>query len=132
MIDRVVLEQDREMLASIREHPLEIPDAYPVKLQVLDLARHVVVAPDGKRYVLATFDDRRLGRGFVTAVYPQQNGYLTLYRLVVYEHSSNTPQEALEYHKRLAKMIQQGQLMECVKQAKEEGRTEVKAGLVSR
>jgi hypothetical protein len=118
------------MLASIRERPLEIPDAYPVKLQVLDLARHVVVAPDGKRYVLATFDDRRLGRGFVTAVYPQQNGYLTLYRLVVYERSSATPQEALEWHKELAKIIQQGQLTQFVKEAKAATATGTMAGAV--
>jgi hypothetical protein len=118
MIDRVVHEEDRQLLTTLREQALEIPGAYPVKLQVLDLARHVVEAPDGSRYVLATFDDRRLGRGFVTAVYPQQNGYLTLYRLVIYEQSSETPQQALQQHKELAKIIRQGQLSQLVRRAK--------------
>jgi hypothetical protein len=116
MIDRVVKDQDQQAIAAARQQTLDIPDTYPVKLQVLDLARHVVVAPDGRRYVLATFDDRRLGRGFVTAVYPQQSGYLTLYRLVLYEQSSATPQEAIQHHIEVAKIIQQGQLAQFVKQ----------------
>src|SRR5512135_2877585 len=57
---------------------VSIPDAAPVRLQTLDLARHVAIAPDEKRYVVATFDDHRVGNGFVTAIYPQQNDYLTL------------------------------------------------------
>ncbi|MBV9229089.1 MAG: hypothetical protein JOZ18_07230, partial [Chloroflexi bacterium] len=63
-------------------YTVEIPNAFPVRLQTLDLARHTAVAPNGKRYVVATFNDNHLNRGYITAVYPQQNGYLTLLRLV--------------------------------------------------
>ena len=64
---------------------VEIPDALPMRLQVPDLARHTVIAPDGKRYVVATFDVRRVGRNYVTAIYLQQNGYLILVRLTIAE-----------------------------------------------
>jgi len=56
---------------------LEIPNAPPVRLQASDLARHVAIDPDGKRYVVATFDDKYVDKSFVTAIYPQQNGYHT-------------------------------------------------------
>lgn len=89
---------------------VEIANALPVRLQTLDLARHVAIAPDDKRFVVATFDDRRLGRGYVSAVYPQQNSYHTLYRLVVCEFSSNTPGEAMQRHMALVQAIQRGML----------------------
>jgi hypothetical protein len=94
-----------------------IPQAPAVRLQVPDTARHVVTAPDGKRYVVATFDDRRLGRGYVTAVYPQQNGYLTLYRLVVYERGSETLDEAVEHHIEIAEAIQRGRLQNYIRKS---------------
>ncbi|HLI91290.1 MAG TPA: hypothetical protein VKV37_21560 [Ktedonobacteraceae bacterium] len=93
---------------------VEIPGALPVRLQTLDLARHVAIAPDGKRYVVASFDDRLLGRDYVTAIYPQQYGYLTMVRLVVYEVSSATPQQAIEQHIALVRAIQQGRLDEVI------------------
>lgn len=77
---------------------------------LIDLARHAVTAPDGRQYVVATFDDTRAGNGYVTAVYPQQSGYLTLVRLVVCEYSSETRQAAAQRHLELATAIQQGRL----------------------
>ena len=81
-----------------RSRAVEIPNALPMHLQVLDLARHTVIAPDGRRYVVATFDDRRVGRNYVTAIYPQQNDYLTLVRLTISEFSDATPEEAVQRH----------------------------------
>jgi hypothetical protein len=93
---------------------VEVPGALPVRLQKLDLARHVAIAPDGKRYVVATFDDKRLDRDYVTVIYPQQYGYLTMIRLAVYEVSSATPQRAVEQHIALIQAIQQGRLNEVI------------------
>ncbi|GAC1618553.1 MAG: hypothetical protein NVS4B7_10820 [Ktedonobacteraceae bacterium] len=91
---------------------VEIAEALPMRLQTLDLTRHTVIAPDGMRYVVATFDDRRLGRGYVTAIYPQQNNYLTLVRLTIAEFSSPTPEEAIQRHLKVAQSIQQGKIKE--------------------
>lgn len=96
---------------------VQIPDALPMRLQALDLARHTVIDPDEKRYVVATFDDRRLDRGYVTAIYPQQNNYLTLVRLVIAEFSSATPEEAIQRHISVAQTIQQGRIKEFSKTA---------------
>jgi hypothetical protein len=94
---------------------VEIPNALPMHLQVLDLARHTVIAPDGRRFVVATFNDKHLGRGYVTAVYPQQNEYLTLVRMTVLEKSKATPEEAIKSHIALAQSIQHGRLKELNK-----------------
>ena len=96
---------------------VEIPDALPMRLQVPDLARHTVIAPDGKRYVVATFDDRRVGRNYVTAIYPQQNDYLTLVRLTIAELSSATPEEAIQRHISVVHAIQQGEIRKFGKKA---------------
>ncbi len=106
-----VVDDDQSLVAVPHTHrAVEIANALPVRLQELDLARHVAIAPDGKCFVVATFDDRRLGRGYVSAVYPQQNNYLTLYRLVVCEFSSNTPEEAIQRHIALVQAIQRDTL----------------------
>lgn len=102
-------------LPSQQARAVEIADALPMRLYALDLARHIVIAPDDKRYVVATFDDTRLDRGYVTAVYPQQNGYLTLIRLTLSEFSSATPDEAIKRHISLVQAIQQGRLKEFSK-----------------
>jgi hypothetical protein len=94
---------------------VEIADALPMRLYVLDLARHTIIAPDGNHYVVATVDDTRLGRGYITAVYPQQNGYLTLIRLMVCEFSSTTPEEAIKRHITVAQTIQQGNMKKLTK-----------------
>ena len=94
---------------------LEIPNAPPVRLQTLDFARHIAIAPDGKRYVVATYDERHLQRGIMSAVFPQQNGYLTLIQLVVCKFSSTTLEDALQHHVSLVQAIQQGKLRAYIK-----------------
>jgi len=98
-----------------QKRAIEIADALPMRLYVLDLARHTIIAPDGNRYVVATVDDTRLGRGYMTAVYPQQNGYLTLVRLMLCEFSSATPDEAIKRHIAVAQTIQKGNIKELTK-----------------
>jgi hypothetical protein len=93
---------------------LEIPNAAPVRLQTLDFARHIAVAPDGKRYVVATFDETHLQRGIISAVFPQQNGYLTLVQLAVCKFSSTKVQDALKCHVELVQAVQQGKLREYI------------------
>lgn len=112
-----VLDNDQTFLptTTVQHWEVEIPAALPVRLQTLDLARHVAIAPDGKRYVVASFDDTRLERGYVTAIYPQQNGYLTLIRLTLNEVQSQTPQQAIEQHINIVEAIQQGKIREYLK-----------------
>ncbi len=98
-----------------KSHAIEIPNALPVRLHALDLARHTVISPNGLRYVVATFNDTNLGRGYVTAVYPQQNNYLTLVRLPILEVSNKTPEEAVKRHITVAQAIQKGKLKELNK-----------------
>jgi hypothetical protein len=94
---------------------IQIAGAPAVRLQTLDYARHIAITPDKRHYVVATFDDTRLGRKFVTAVFPQQNGYLTLVRLPVCEFQAENPEEALQRHVALIQAIQQGKLKEFIK-----------------
>ena len=115
MADNERVDAESSLVTISQQRAVEIPNALPVRLQTLDLARHVVIAPDGKRYVLASFDDSRLGNGYVTVVYPQQNGYLTLVRLAVFETSSETPEQAVQRHLEVAQAIQQGKLTKLVK-----------------
>jgi hypothetical protein len=89
-------------------------NALPVWLQTLDLARNVAIAPDGNRYVVATFDDTRISGKYVTAIYPQQNGYLTLLRLVINQTKSDTPVLAMQLHQGAIRAIQQGNLQEFI------------------
>ena len=93
---------------------LEIPNAAPVRLQTLDFARHIAVAPDGKRYVVATYDETHLQRGIISAVFPQQNGYLTLVQLVLCKFSATKLQDALQHHVALVQAIQQGKMREYI------------------
>src|SRR5258708_32257189 len=89
---------------------VEISHALRLRLPTMDRARHTVIAPSGRRYVVATYDDSRLNRGFVTSVFPQQNDYLTLVRLTIIEYSSTTPDEAIKRHIATAEAIQKGKL----------------------
>jgi len=91
---------------------IEIPNALPVVLQTLDIARHIAIAPNGKRYVVATYDDSLLGNDFVTDVYPQQNEYLTLVRLIVLKLVSSTIDQATQRHITTVQAIQRGQINE--------------------
>ncbi len=108
-------EQPLVLAAPQSRRAIELPGAPPVRLQTLDLARHIAIAPNDQRYVVATFDDRRLGRGYITAAYPQQNGYLTLVRLSVCELSSETIEQAEQRHVTLVHAIQQGKLKAYLK-----------------
>jgi len=93
-----------------RSYTIEVANALPMRRYVLDLARHSTLAPDGKRYVVATFDDTHLQNGYVTAVYPQQYDYLTLVSLEIAHFSSATPEAALKRHLAVIQSIQQGKL----------------------
>jgi hypothetical protein len=118
MLDSQVEDSEQSSALAVTESlrgTVEIPNAAPVRLQTLDLARHIAIAPNGKRYVVATFDDRRLHDGYTTAVYPQQGGYLTLVRLVIGEITSQTPAQAVQKHIEVVQLIQQGKLDEFVK-----------------
>ncbi len=113
MLDHEVEESEQSAALTVPgaiRGTVEIPNAAPVRLQTLDLARHIAVAPNGKRYVVATYDDRHLHRGYVTAIYPQQGEYLTLIRLTVYEISSETAEQAIQKQVELVQMIQRGRL----------------------
>jgi hypothetical protein len=89
---------------------IEIPNALPVLLQTLDIARHTAIAPNGKRYVVATYDDTLLGHDIITDVYPQQNEYLTLVRLTVIQFTSKTIDQAIQRHISTVQAIQQGKI----------------------
>jgi hypothetical protein len=89
---------------------VEIPGSPDVVLQTLDLARHVALDPDGKRYVVATYNDTHMGRKYVTSVYPQQNSYLTMFRLVLHNYSSDNAEQAIQKHIETVRAIQQGKL----------------------
>ncbi len=117
MLKNEAVEDDQSLVvpSTSQKRSVEIPNALPVRLQRLDVARHVAIAPDGKRYVVATFDDTVVGQGYMTAVYPQQNGYLTLLRLVIYERESETLEEAVQSQISCVQSIQRGKLQELVK-----------------
>ena len=102
---------------AVHSRTVTVPNAPPIRLQTLDVARHVAIAPNGKRYVVATFNDTRLGNGIVTDVYPQQNEYLTLVRIIVCSFSSQTEDEAVQRHVSVIQAIQQGRLNELIEQS---------------
>jgi hypothetical protein len=117
MLRNETLESDQSLVvpSTGSQQAVEVVGALPVCLQTYDLARHVAVAPNDKKYVVATFDDTRLGRGYVTAIYPQQNGYLTLLRLVLCELRSETREEAVHRHTFCIQVVQQGKLSRFVR-----------------
>ena len=117
MLKNDAMNTNQSLTTSIHQQTraVEIPNALPMRPQALDLARHTVIAPDGKRFVVATFDDRRLERGYVTAIYPQQNDYLTLIRLVLAEFRSENPDAAIKRHISVVQAIQQGRFNEFSK-----------------
>ncbi len=93
---------------------IEIPNALPMHPQLLDVVRHTVIDPDGKRYVVATYNDKHIGRGYVTAVFPQQNEYLTMVRMTLCEFISLTEEKAMKRHISVVQAVQQGRLEELV------------------
>jgi hypothetical protein len=117
--DAVANEQAQQALAAqVHQQAVDIAHVLPMRLQTLDLDRETVIAPDGKRYVVGTYDDRRIGRGYITAIYPQQNGYLTLVRLPIAEMSSNNPDNAMNRHASVIQAILQGHLNDFLQSAR--------------
>lgn len=117
--DAVANEQAQQALAAqVHQQAVDIAHVLPMRLQTLDLDRETVIAPDGKRYVVGTYDDRRIGRGYITAIYPQQNGYLTLVRLPLAELSSDNPDKAMNRHATVIQAILQGRLTDYLQSAR--------------
>ena len=110
MSENDTVETELSTLSILKRSVVEIPDAASVQLQTLDLARHVAKSPDGKHYVVATFDSTRIGQKYVIAVYPQQGNYLTLIRLPVCEFHAELPEDAMQQHCALVQTIQKGNL----------------------
>ncbi|HEV2661136.1 MAG TPA: hypothetical protein VGU68_11075, partial [Ktedonobacteraceae bacterium] len=104
MLRNDAVDSDEQSLVSSSTNQtweVEVTDAPTVRLQTLDLARHVAIAPDKRRYVVATYNDTHISGSYITAVYPQQNGYLTLVRLMLHSFKSGTPEQAIQLHKAL-------------------------------
>lgn len=110
MVNNDAIEHEQALAAQTHQRGIDIARVLPMRLQTLDLDRETVIASDGKRYVVGTFDDRRVGRGYITAIYPQQNNYLTLVRLPVAELSSPNPDDAMNQHAAVIQAILQGKL----------------------
>jgi ABC-type transport system involved in Fe-S cluster assembly fused permease/ATPase subunit len=118
MLRNDAVDSDEQSLVSSsanQKWEVEIPDAPTVRLQTLDLARHVAITPDKRRYVVATYNDTHISGSYITAVYPQQNGYLTLVRLMVHAFKSETPEQAIQLHRALIQAIQQDTLDKFIK-----------------
>ncbi len=116
--DAVANEQAQQALAAqVHQQAVDLAHVLPMRLQTLDLDRETVIAPDGNRYVVGTYDDRRIGRGYITAIYPQQNGYLTLVRLPLAELSSGNPDSAMNRHASVIQAILQGRLNDYLQSA---------------
>jgi|SRR5204863_325775 hypothetical protein len=110
MSDNEAVETELSTSSALKKPTVEIPGATSVDLQTLDLARHIAIAPDGKRYVVATFDGTHVGQKYVIAVYPQQGNYLTLIRLPVCQLHAELPDDAVQRHIALVQAIQKGKL----------------------
>src|SRR2546429_8393328 len=124
MSDNEAVETELSTSSALKKPTVEIPGATSVDLQTLDLARHIrsysnmtldlarhiAIAPDGKRYVVATFDGTHVGQKYVIAVYPQQGNYLTLIRLPVCQLHAELPEDAVQRHVALVQAIQKGKL----------------------
>jgi hypothetical protein len=110
MAKKDAVAHEQALAAQVHQQAVDIAHVLPMRLHTLDLDRETVIAPDGKRYVVGTFDDRRIGRGYITAIYPQQNGYLTLVRLPLAELSSDNPDKAMNRHASVIQAILQGRL----------------------
>ncbi|HTI13825.1 MAG TPA: hypothetical protein VL461_04525 [Dictyobacter sp.] len=118
MIDNDMVETEQALVTpeAPESRAVDIPGIPPVKRHTFDLARHLAQSPDGKNYVVATYDDRHMGRGYVTSIFPQQGGYLTLVRLPLGEISSQDPEEAVECHISVIRAIQQGKIRNYLQQ----------------
>jgi len=118
MSDNEAVETELSTISTLKKPTVEIPGVAPVQLHTLDLARHIAIAPDEKRYVVATFDGTRIGRKYVVAVYPQQGNYLTLIRLPVCEFHTELAEHAVQRHIALVQAIQKGNLKTYLRENK--------------
>ena len=120
MLRNDAVDSDQSLVSSstVQARSVEIPGAPDIRLQTLDLARHVAITPDKRRYVVATFNDTHISGYYITAVYPQQNGYLTLVRLMVRSFRSENPEQAIQLHRALVQAIQQDQLDKFIRSHK--------------
>ncbi len=114
-IDEAMENEQRLVSFANQRRNVEIPNAAPVLLHTDDLARHVAIAPNGKRYVVATYDDAVMGNPYKTTVFPQQGGYLTLVSLSVCSFASQTLEDAVQFHQKTVQIIQNGHLDELVR-----------------
>ncbi len=113
------MESEQGLVAlSNQRRNVEIPNAAPVRLHTDDLARHVATAPNGKRYVVASYIDAVMGSPCRTTVFPQQGGYLTLVRLPICSFSSQTLDAAILQHQKVIQAIQNGRLEELAQSKK--------------
>jgi hypothetical protein len=103
-------------VSPIEKLEIEIPGVASMQLQTLDIARHVVPSPNNKRYVVATYDATRIGHPYMTAVYPQQGGYLTLLRLMICEFPAEQAEDAAQRHRVLVQAILEGNLQTYIKE----------------
>jgi hypothetical protein len=70
-----------------------------------ELARHRVLTADGLDYVVATVDERHLGRGYTTAAYPVSRGYLVMMRQPLCVLASREDDEAHSQHGLLVRAL---------------------------
>jgi hypothetical protein len=70
-----------------------------------ELARHRVITADGADYLITTADERRQGRGYVTAAYPVARGYLIMMRQPLCALESLDKSGALRQHDLLLQVM---------------------------
>lgn len=73
-----------------------------------ELARHRVITADGADYMVATADERRRGKGYVTAAYPVARGYLVMMRQPLCTLDCPDEAAAREQHTLLVRVLTQG------------------------
>lgn len=72
-----------------------------------ELARHRIITADGLDYLVATADESRRGRGYVTAAYPVARGYLVMLRQPLCELRCEDDSEAHAQHAQLVDVLAQ-------------------------
>ena len=70
-----------------------------------ELARHRIITADGLDYVVATTDESRRGRGYVTAAYPVARGYLVMLRQPLCELRSEDDASAHAQHAQVVDVL---------------------------
>jgi hypothetical protein len=73
-----------------------------------EVARHRLITADGLDYVVATADERRQGRGFVTSALPVVRGYLVMMRQPLCALTSMSEEAARNQHTLLVNVLVEG------------------------